>query len=231
MHGQHDLISENATKPPSTFPETVASSVVRRKETGCGEDGRRLRKNRGRSGAGDAGRHHRDDSTSGGGGGGLRDGVGAGGMGGTAAVAGDCSRVHISAATHSNKTPLKGARKVWGTLRSTTTGAITNALKLIPEISPGSVTVKRKYKTLKGKGHNEGHVTKWWFILRGEEEMLQLLERKWSVIAMQTAWKLEPVVLPMCHLHLHRLSFHTSLRAVLIITTSPSYLARKLQTL
>ena len=117
MHSQHDLISENATKLPSTFPETVASSVVCR---GYGEGRRRLCKNRGRSGAGDAGRLHRDDSTSGSGGGGIRDGVGAGGMGGTAAVAGDCSRVHISTVTHSNKAPLKGARKVWGTLRSTT---------------------------------------------------------------------------------------------------------------
>ena len=75
-------------------------------------------------------------------------------------MAGDYSRVHIPTATHSNKASSKGARKVWGTLRSTTTGAITNALKLIPEISTGSVTVKRKYKTLKGKGQNEGHVTK-----------------------------------------------------------------------
>ena len=36
-------------------------------------------------------------------------------------------------------------------------------------------------------------VTKWWFVICGEESMLQELEREWSVIAVQTAWKLEPV--------------------------------------
>ena len=82
--------------------------------------------------------------------------------------------------------------KVWGTLKTTTTVAVTNALKLVPDISPGSITVKRKYKTLNGTGRV---VTKWWFILRGEEEVLQALENKWNIIAVQTAWRIEPVFL------------------------------------
>ena len=86
---------------------------------------------------------------------------------------------------------LKGARKVWGTLRSTSTVAVSNALKLVPEIPSGSIIVKRKYKTYT---RNSSNVTKWWFILRGEEEVLQLLESKWKLIAMQTAWSLEPVL-------------------------------------
>ena len=64
-----------------------------------------------------------------------------------------------------------------------------NVLKLVPDISPGSVTVKWKYKTLNGTGRV---VTKWWFILRGEE-VLQALENKWNIIAVQTAWRTEPV--------------------------------------
>ena len=38
-------------------------------------------------------------------------------------------------------------RGVWGTLRSTSTVAVSNALKLVPEIPSGSIIVKRKYKT------------------------------------------------------------------------------------
>ena len=34
---------------------------------------------------------------------------------------------------------------------------------------------------------------KWWFVIRGEESVLQELEGEWSTVAMQTAWKLEPV--------------------------------------
>ena len=193
-HSQHiPLIAENA-KPPSTFLETVESSQARRNRTrhGVGRDG--LRQSRGRVGAARCGR----GGTNGGHGGRVGNGVTDGGdcVGGRngAVVNGDCSHSQVSTTMHSNRTPLKGARKVWGTLKSTTTGVITNALKLVHEIPSGSVTVKRKYKSLNGKDCDKGHVvTKWWFILRGDEEVLQLLERKWSVIAIQTAWKLEPV--------------------------------------
>ena len=44
--------------------------------------------------------------------------------------------------------PIKDARRVWGTLTSTTTSAITNVIKhLTPGTLAENLTVKRKYKT------------------------------------------------------------------------------------
>ena len=148
----------------------------------------------------DAGRsrvgQHRGGRRVGGGRGG-KGGRGKGGAGGGAGGLGEDLSSSVGVQHHSRiheplpaKYPLKGARKVWGTLKTTTTVAVTNALKLVPDISPGSITVKRKYKTLNGTGRV---VTKWWFILRGEEEVLQALENKWNIIAVQTAWRIEPV--------------------------------------
>ncbi len=37
-------------------------------------------------------------------------------------------------------------------------------------------------------------VMKWWFVLRGEESMLEQLQKEWSIVALQTSWKLEPVL-------------------------------------
>ena len=65
-----------------------------------------------------------------------------------------------------------------GTLRSTTTSAVTNASK---RLTPGtplsniSCTVKRKYKT-----NQEGVSKKWWFVIRGDKLNLEILEKEWS---------------------------------------------------
>ena len=34
---------------------------------------------------------------------------------------------------------------------------------------------------------------KWWFVVRGEEDLLTNLEASWNGIALQTAWRLQPV--------------------------------------
>ena len=62
-----------------------------------------------------------------------------------------------------------------------------NTLNSLTEVSSNDL---QKYKTSR---NNPVKVTKWWFVIRGEESMLQELETEWSVIAVQTAWKLEPV--------------------------------------
>ena len=83
---------------------------------------------------------------------------------------------------------IEDARRVWGTLKSTTTSAVTNAIK---HITPGSLaenlTVRRKYKATQ-----EGTVKKWWFVVRGDKANLELLEKEWPKVAIQTGWKLEP---------------------------------------
>ena len=43
---------------------------------------------------------------------------------------------------------LEGIRNVWGTLKSVTTTAVTNALSLVKEVPTDKVSVNRKYKNV-----------------------------------------------------------------------------------
>ena len=65
-----------------------------------------------------------------------------------------------------------------------------NALTLVAEIPANEIIVKRKYKVAERNGNR---VMRWWFILRASESILQILEKHWQQIQIQTAWKLEPV--------------------------------------
>ena len=38
-----------------------------------------------------------------------------------------------------------------------------------------------------------GKLTRWWFVIRGDEEAMSQLEEKWNAVAMQVGWKLEPL--------------------------------------
>ena len=80
---------------------------------------------------------------------------------------------------------VPGARRVWGTLKSTTPGAISSALKKLTTVGK-QVTIKRKHRQM-----DSGH-TRWWFVLRGEEEVLTKLEGEWEHVRLQLPWKLEP---------------------------------------
>ena len=85
----------------------------------------------------------------------------------------------------------EGARKIWGTLKTTTSIAVRNTISSLTTIPSSKLQIKRKYKS---RRINPDTVTlKWWFVIRGEESVLQELEGEWSAVAMQTAWKLEPV--------------------------------------
>ena len=88
------------------------------------------------------------------------------------------------------RVPISGARKIWGTLRSTTTVAVVKTLKSLTRIPSDSFKIKRKFKTA---ASNSKQVTRWWFVVRGEEKTLQQLQEAWSPVHLQTAWKLEPV--------------------------------------
>ena len=86
------------------------------------------------------------------------------------------------------------ARKIWGTLQSTTPTAIANTIKTLAglsELRKRNLVVKRKYKTA---GSDSKKVTKWWFVVRGDENLLEQLTTRWNAIEVQTAWKLEPVL-------------------------------------
>ena len=74
----------------------------------------------------------------------------------------------------------------------TTTSACCPYIKSLTKVTPSNnLVIKRKFKT----AHNDHkRVTKWWFVIRGKEEVLEKLHREWNPIAVQTAWKLEPVL-------------------------------------
>ena len=91
---------------------------------------------------------------------------------------------------HVHRTQVNGARKVWGTMRGTTKTAVENTLHTLTKIPKNSLVIKRKYRTAQD---NSNRVTRWWFVLRGEEEILAQLQEEWPVVALQTAWKLQPL--------------------------------------
>ena len=82
---------------------------------------------------------------------------------------------------------VTGARKIWGTMKSTTAAAVADALKALAKSPQNALSVKRKYKI------NAKRVTHWWFVIRGEESLLEQLQSNWHLVNVQTAWKLEPV--------------------------------------
>ena len=86
---------------------------------------------------------------------------------------------------------VKGARKIWGTMKSATTAVVANALKTLTKMPPNSLTIKRKYRTVT---NDPKQVTRWWFVVRGEECLLEQLQASWQSVNIQTSWKLEPVL-------------------------------------
>ena len=68
---------------------------------------------------------------------------------------------------------------------------VTNTLKVLGKVPLGTVSIKRKYKTAKSDSKRIVH---WWFVVRGDEEVLEQLENDWNTISIQTAWKLEPLL-------------------------------------
>ena len=90
--------------------------------------------------------------------------------------------------TH-NRMQVKGARRIWGTIKATTPVAVKATIKQFSTVG-ASLVVKRKYKTA---SEDPQRVIRWWFVLRGEEESLETLQGEWPRIATQTAWKLEPL--------------------------------------
>ena len=66
-------------------------------------------------------------------------------------------------------------------LKSTTPGAILSALKKLTTVGK-QVTIKHKYRKM-----DSGH-TRWWFVLRGGEEVLTQLEGELEHVRLQLQW-------------------------------------------
>ena len=97
--------------------------------------------------------------------------------------------------TGRSKVEVKGKRKVWGTLKTTTVAAVKNAIKVISKVE--GLEIKRKYSLKKAQQARIGReaastqVSKWWFIISGEESILDQLVSNWDAIKLQTNWSLE----------------------------------------
>lgn len=90
------------------------------------------------------------------------------------------------------KVVVQGSRKIWGTLRKTNVDAIINSLKAIPCIKSQlcDLTVKRKFKS----ATTNNSKNKWWYIVRGEEQLMKDLDENWKPVYNETGWLLEPVL-------------------------------------
>ncbi len=83
------------------------------------------------------------------------------------------------------KSPVSGVRRVWGTLPYTTPGAVSATLKKLTSVG-NKIAVKRKTRKHEGSGK-----TRWWFLLKSDENVLKKLDNEWESIQLQTKWKLE----------------------------------------
>ena len=82
--------------------------------------------------------------------------------------------------------PVENARKIWGTMKTTTSSVITSVIRKVASRSyTGSLTVKRKYKT-----NRDGSLKRWWYVVRGERSDVEQLEQECENIATHTGWKL-----------------------------------------
>ena len=94
-----------------------------------------------------------------------------------------------TASASTRRETVSGARRVWGTLRSATCTTVKNSLSHLTNVNDFQVKRKFSHSTRSGK-------EKWWFIIKGAEEVMQSLESKWEPVKLQTGWQLEPCTKP-----------------------------------
>ena len=105
---------------------------------------------------------------------------------------GESQQSRVKGSRDRTKTRVEGKRKVWGTLRTTTASAVSNAIKSVAKIE--GLNVRRKYTRGSHIYNGRRSESRWWFIITGEESLLEQLSTKWSVVKLQTNWSLEPVL-------------------------------------
>ena len=84
---------------------------------------------------------------------------------------------------------LEGKRKIWGTMKTTSTAAVSHTITTLTKTA--GLLVKRKFKT--SHSENSTRVSKWWFVVSGDEEVLKQLDEQWPSVSLQTKWSIEPV--------------------------------------
>ena len=88
------------------------------------------------------------------------------------------------------KIPVEGARRVWGTLKVTTPNSVKSVIAKFCSVA----SLKFKRKTI---CDHDGRIKRWWFVMHGSEDALQILDSKWDLIQAHTCWKLEQCFKPL----------------------------------
>jgi hypothetical protein len=70
---------------------------------------------------------------------------------------------------------------------------VSKTIATLTKVSDSNFTIKRKFKLTYVPSTARSKVTHWWFVIRGDEEILGQLEDKWNLVQMQVDWKLEPL--------------------------------------
>ena len=96
----------------------------------------------------------------------------------------DGTPLSTSTSTSSQQPRIKveGARRIWGTLKNTTTKSIENAISRLCKID--GLNIKRKLR------RNHSGKSSWWFIIHAPESVLCDLDNKWDGVNVQTSWSL-----------------------------------------
>ena len=80
-----------------------------------------------------------------------------------------------------NKIRVIGARRVWGTLKSSNVKSVKNVIARVCKV--GEVRVVRKDRV-----KPDMNKSMWWYVIHA---ILSDLETKWNLVNVQTGWKLE----------------------------------------
>ena len=79
---------------------------------------------------------------------------------------------------------MEGARRVWGTMKHTTTKTIKNAISRFCKIE--GLSIRRKVRN-----NPSTQKESWWFVIHADEVLLNELESKWDSVNLQTSWVLQ----------------------------------------
>jgi hypothetical protein len=95
-----------------------------------------------------------------------------------------------------SKQSVTGARRIWGTLKTTTVRAVEKVISGLAKVPTTEFKVKRKYKISNDSSDatTKKRVTRWWFVIRAEESVLDQLHKDWHLVSVQTDWKLTPLL-------------------------------------
>ena len=83
---------------------------------------------------------------------------------------------HGATALSENQDVVDGVRRIWGTMRGCSYRTVLSTLQRLTIVAD-KVEVCRKFKK---RGNTE---VGWWFLIRGEESVMQTLDQEWMNIA------------------------------------------------